>query len=100
MIDDDAYADNDDIHYNDDDGYDCHQQETVVQSQPGQPRLEEELPPRSPEIKAMKNMKCRLDIVECRLCKQWETGISYKDDGRGSVSHKVIWIMVDIYMIL
>ena len=74
MIDDDAYADNnDDIHYNDDhndeDGYDCHQQETAVQSQQGQPRLEEELPPRSPQIKAMKNMICR-------LCKQWETGIS------------------------
>ena len=75
MIDDDAYADNnDDIHYNDDhnddDGYDCHQQETAVQSQQGQPRLEEELPPRLPEIKAMKNMKGR-------LCKQWETRISY-----------------------
>ena len=91
MIYDDAYADNNDDH-NDDDGFDCHQQETAVQSQQGQPRLEEELPPRSPEIKAMKNMKCR-------LCKQWETGISYKDDGRGSVSHKVIWIMVDFNII-
>ena len=76
MIDDDAYADNNDDD-NDDDGYDCHQQETAVQSQQGRPRLEEELPPRSPQIKAMKNMKCRLDIVECRLCKQWETRISY-----------------------
>ena len=50
MIDDDAYADNNNDDHNDDDGYDCHQQEPVVQSQPGQPRLEEGLPPRSPEM--------------------------------------------------